>query len=207
MSTPPLSTHRERQKAETRRLLLDAAHRLLDEKGYDGTTMRELAARAGVGLGTAFKHYPAKGSLVIAVYRDELYTAADALFDSLPADGLESQFLHLVEGLYSFFAARPALTRVMVTEATEQTGESAELSVSQLGEFMTEVRKLIDAAQSRGELRADVNAEVVAGAFFSFYYAGLVEGFTFPQVGVEVRMERFGRLVRQHMQGIAAEPV
>ena len=206
MAADSAQTHRERQTAATRRLLLDAAHELLEEKGYDGATMRELAARAGVGVGTAFKHYPAKDSLVLAVYRDELYAAADALFDSLPEEGIAAQFLHLVNGLYAFFDARPALTRVMVTEASGLENESAEHSLRQFGEFAGEVYKLVEAAQGTGELRPDVDCEDVTAALCSFYYVGLVDGFTSPSVGVDARVARVGRLVRQHLRGVEAQP-
>ena len=45
-------------RAETRRLILDAAYGLFEEKGFHQATMRELAARAGVSLGAIFQHFP-----------------------------------------------------------------------------------------------------------------------------------------------------
>ncbi len=47
-------TRREKNREETRRVILDTAYALFEEKGYEKMTMRELAARAGVGLGTIF---------------------------------------------------------------------------------------------------------------------------------------------------------
>ena len=45
-------THRQRQKEDTKDLILNAAYKLFAERGYADTTMRLLAKEAGVGLGT-----------------------------------------------------------------------------------------------------------------------------------------------------------
>ena len=57
---------REYQKRETRRLLLDTAYDLFLEKGYEKTTIKKLAERAGVAQGTIFKHFPDKTALIVA---------------------------------------------------------------------------------------------------------------------------------------------
>ena len=65
-------TRRQRQKEDTKRIILDAAYFLFAEKGYTKTTMRMLAGQAGVGLGTIFKHFPDKPSLLVAAYQEDL---------------------------------------------------------------------------------------------------------------------------------------
>lgn len=66
---PPTSYLGKTSKAErTRAQILETALRLLRESGYDGTTMRAIAAEAGVSLGSAYYYFPSKEHLVQAFY-------------------------------------------------------------------------------------------------------------------------------------------
>ncbi len=57
--------------------------------------MRALAERAGVGLGTIFKHFPDKPSLLVAAFQDDLGRVVQEAFRTLPKKGIKSQLLHL----------------------------------------------------------------------------------------------------------------
>jgi AcrR family transcriptional regulator len=52
----------------TREKILEAAVRLFREQGFDETTMREVAAKAGVALGLTYHYYPSKEAVVMAYY-------------------------------------------------------------------------------------------------------------------------------------------
>lgn len=54
---------------ETRQRIFDSAVRLFTEKGYEATTMREIAAAADCSLGLAYRYYASKEDLVLALYR------------------------------------------------------------------------------------------------------------------------------------------
>jgi len=53
---------------ETRERIVDAALRLFREKGFDETTMRDVAAAAGVATGAAYYYFRSKEELVMALY-------------------------------------------------------------------------------------------------------------------------------------------
>ncbi|MFD8205846.1 TetR/AcrR family transcriptional regulator [Streptomyces sp. NPDC059695] len=57
--------------------LLDAAAAVFATSGVDAP-VREIAAEAGVGLGTFYRHFPSRADLVIAVYRHQVDTCAEA---------------------------------------------------------------------------------------------------------------------------------
>lgn len=52
----------------TRALLLDVALKLFREKGFDETTMRQIALRAGLSLGAAYHYFASKEAIILAYY-------------------------------------------------------------------------------------------------------------------------------------------
>lgn len=59
------------------RALLDAAAAVFVTSGVDAP-VREVAAAAGVGMGTIYRHFPTRADLVVAVYRHQVEACADA---------------------------------------------------------------------------------------------------------------------------------
>jgi len=55
---------------DTRRKIYEAAMELFREKGFEETTMRDIAAKAGVALGGAYYYFSSKDAIVLAFYRE-----------------------------------------------------------------------------------------------------------------------------------------
>jgi AcrR family transcriptional regulator len=55
---------------DTRRKIYEAAMELFREKGFEETTMRDIAGKAGVALGGAYYYYSSKDAIVLAFYRE-----------------------------------------------------------------------------------------------------------------------------------------
>ena len=69
-----------RKRADARRneqTLLDAAAAEFVASGVD-VPVRDIAARAGVGLGTIYRHFPTRADLIVAVYRHQVEACAEA---------------------------------------------------------------------------------------------------------------------------------
>jgi len=74
---------RERKKAQTRHNLQQQALRLFSEKGYEATTVEQIAAAAGVSSMTFFRYFPTKEDVVLSDDYDDLLTAQ---IEARPAD-------------------------------------------------------------------------------------------------------------------------
>lgn len=70
----PRSAGRPRQSEQA---LLDAAAAVFVTSGVDAP-VREIAAKAGIGVGTIYRHFPTRPELVVAVYRHQVEACADA---------------------------------------------------------------------------------------------------------------------------------
>ena len=170
------STHRQVQKEDTKRIILNAAYSLFAEKGYTKTTMRTLASRAGVGLGTIFKHFPDKPSLLVAAYQEDLGKIILEAFKSVPEFGIKVQLLHITKKIYDFYANDPSFSRALIKEALFLKGEHGEILDNQLMVFLKNISELFNKAVENGELPIDTNAQDGALAFGSFYFSGLIMG-------------------------------
>ena len=74
------ATAAPRKRADARRneaTLLDAAAAVFVESGVNAP-VRDIAARAGVGVGTIYRHFPTRADLIVAVYRHQVEACAEA---------------------------------------------------------------------------------------------------------------------------------
>jgi AcrR family transcriptional regulator len=68
---------------DTRRKIYDAALELFREKGFEQTTMRDIAAKAQVALGGAYYYFPSKDAIVLDFYRDTQESSHEAVLEDL----------------------------------------------------------------------------------------------------------------------------
>src|SRR5688572_23786500 len=80
----------------TRRKLYETAIRLIGERGYNATTLRDVAARAGVTAGLLYRYFPSKRSVVLALY-DELSDAFAQEAAGMPAGKWRDRFVYALE--------------------------------------------------------------------------------------------------------------
>ncbi len=87
------------QKAAlTRQRILDTALQLFATNGYEGTTMRDIAAAAGCSLGLTYRYFASKEDLVLELYR-WLAVQLEELVRLLPAASIADRFHHLMRAL------------------------------------------------------------------------------------------------------------
>ncbi|MCP2636125.1 TetR/AcrR family transcriptional regulator [Microbacterium sp. HD4P20] len=144
------------RNAET---VLEAAKAAFAESGVDAS-MRDIAARAGVGVGTIYRNYPQRSDLIIAVFRRELdATAAEA--DRLSAEHPPAEALRLwAQSLARFIATKRGFASAL------HSGDPAyqPLPAQFLGALAPRVQRILDAGAAQGTIRRDVRAEDLINA-------------------------------------------
>jgi|SRR5579862_3131165 len=71
---------------DTRRKIYDAAMELFREKGFEPTTMRDIAAKAGVALGGAYYYFSSKDAIVLEFYREMQESSNQPVLDALAGE-------------------------------------------------------------------------------------------------------------------------
>lgn len=166
---------RDRNKREKQERILAAARALFSERGFEATTTRDIAERAGVGTGTVFLYVRSKEELLLRLFREEIERAQGALFQALPADApLEEQLMFVFGGLFDLYAENPGLSRTFIKNLLFMAPEVAEQHQSLVQAFMARLAGLVQAAQARGEVDAGVPPATAAVNFFSLYLTTLL---------------------------------
>src|SRR5258708_17892180 len=84
---------RDRQKIERERRILAAARRLFDRRGYVNTSMEDVAARAGLAVGTLYNYFSSKEQLLLALSRidtEHLLSLGERILAEPPDDPSEA---------------------------------------------------------------------------------------------------------------------
>lgn len=153
-----------------RDLLLVAAKAAFTEETADAP-LEAIARRAGVGIGTLYRHFPTREALVAAVYAKEMAqleaSAVSLLAEKTPAQALGA-WLHM---LIDYMATK----RVVAPALRADPGEGAKLYASSGATILPALRRLTEAAHATGEIRADIGYEDILRMM-----GGLSQGYEQP---------------------------
>jgi AcrR family transcriptional regulator len=161
----PQSGAERRVRADAQRsldALLHAAKAVFTTSGVDAP-VRKIAEKAGVGLGTLYRHFPQRSDLIAAVLRREIDACADVApllsAEREPFDALASW----MQRYAAFIAAKRGLAKAL---------HSGDPAFDNLPGYFDQrlrpaFRALLEAAAAAGEVRADVDADELLGAVAS----------------------------------------
>jgi AcrR family transcriptional regulator len=158
---------RVRDKADKQARIAEAARALFDERGFDGTTIRAIAARAGVATGTVLLYGHSKAELLVRLFVDELEDVIAARTATLdPTWPLSDRVIHLLMGFLERYAERPALSRVYVKETLfVDDSEQYARYIAVTERFLAGLTALIDAEGDAVPLPAPTAAAAIFGLY------------------------------------------
>ncbi|MEU7971376.1 TetR/AcrR family transcriptional regulator [Micromonospora sp. NPDC049089] len=146
-----------RKRADARRneaTLLAAAASAFVTSGVD-VPVRDIATRAGVGVGTIYRHFPTRADLIVAVYRHQVEACAEAG----PTLLAESDTPHAALAQWINIFVDFLVTKHGLAEALQSDNAAFEaLHAYFLDRLLPVCAQLLDAAAAAGEIRPDVRA-------------------------------------------------
>jgi AcrR family transcriptional regulator len=134
--------------------LLDAAAKVFVTSGVDAP-IRQIAAEAGVGVGTIYRHFPTRADLITAVYRHQIEACAEA-GPTLLAEA-ESPFEALrrwIDQFVDFLVTKHGLADALQSDSSGFAALHTYF-LDRLGPVATQ---LIEAAAAAGDIRPDIQA-------------------------------------------------
>jgi AcrR family transcriptional regulator len=134
-----------------------AAAREAFAEGGESTALEEIARRAGVGIGTLYRHFPTRQALVEALYLDEVEEICRSAAELEGADPWEA-----LNVWFERFIAYVATKRALASELLNYLDADASLFKASRASLFAAGEPLLVRAQEAGVVRQDVTiAEVI----------------------------------------------
>ena len=151
--------------------LLQAAKAVFATSGVDAP-VREIAEKAGVGVGTVYRHFPQRSHLVAAVFRREIDACADAAPALAAEHGPGEALARWMQRYAAFIGAKRGLATAL--HSGDPAFEALPARFEQ--RLRPAFRMLAEAARATGEMRADVDADELLGAVASLCMSAYTSG-------------------------------
>jgi AcrR family transcriptional regulator len=159
---------RERNKLDKRQRIRTAARELFAKRGYEAATLRQIATRAHVGLGTLFNYAQDKRDLIFLIFNEELAEVTEnALRAAQSHRSLVDQLIDIYKVHYEFFGKNPALSRILLKELIFYSeGKQAATFQEIRGRLVSGIENAVRTAQYKGRIRSREEPTVIARQIF-----------------------------------------
>lgn len=137
-----------------RELVLETARAAFETDGIS-VPIDDIARRAGLGIGTVYRHFPTKQHLVAAVVCDRLDRLAERVEALTRADDAGAAFVEFLELLADELARKRAFREAISSEDLQAA------TATRRARFKAAIGKLLRRAQTDGAIRSDVTIEDV----------------------------------------------
>ncbi len=203
------------KSAISREKVLAAAARIFSERGYAGTTMREIAKETGLQAGSLYYHYSSKELLIEAVLDMGIHGVSDTVHSAIAAmppsasyaDRIKTAIEAHLQGIMNFgdyaLASRRVLGQVPVEVRRKHVRRR-----DAYGDYWV---KLLDSAFAAGEIRPDIDLKLartfILGALNSALEWYKPSGMSLDEVATQfTRMIAAGLFAQAHDRAAPARP-
>ncbi|HEY0537204.1 MAG TPA: helix-turn-helix domain-containing protein [Actinoallomurus sp.] len=164
MPEPPLRADARRNRAR----ILAAAAEVFDEHGTSAST-EEVARRAGVAVGTVFRHFPTKADLLAAIMK-ELQSRLAEQAETLAAEGDPTALFTFLTEVVEHAAGARTVVHLLAAGGTDM---GVDRQVAGLGEALD---ALLARAREAGTVRAEVRLDEVVALLTAACHGALAAG-------------------------------
>jgi AcrR family transcriptional regulator len=147
-----------RRPTDTRDRVLQVAQALFAERGYRGTSLRDIAKRIGIKAPSLLHHFPSKQQLYLAVL-DKMFESLEDAANAV-AWGRESRqerMRQAVGDAIDFIASHPDFVRIMWKEMADESGVGRQVLKRRLPPLFSTAVNFIFRGQRDGEFRTEVD--------------------------------------------------
>ncbi|MFZ3008643.1 MAG: helix-turn-helix domain-containing protein [Phenylobacterium sp.] len=171
-----ISNRRLLSKQQTRKKVLSAARRLFSECGYEGATIRDIAAEAGMSTGAVFDHFKNKAHLLREIMLADMAELARAMRKAaLCGRDVEDALLRAFSVGYAFHKSQLHLARAAFS-VSWLPGDSVELRFSPAAIALRDlIDEQVQLAITRGELSRGAEVTQRVEMLFDCYFANYPE--------------------------------
>lgn len=161
-----------KRSLESAEAILEAAEAVLIENGYSGFSIEAVARRARAGKPTIYRWWPSKTALLLEVYQRQKRDIAYS-----DTGDVEEDLFIFARSLFAQWRDTPAgnIFRSLVAEAQQDPAAAEALATYSAGR-RAHTGKLIERAQARGEVAADVDPSQIADMVSSYAWVHLLTG-------------------------------
>lgn len=168
---------------ETREALLDAALAAMSERGFHGTSVPELAERAGVGAATMYRHFDSKEALANALYLHAKRHFAARLWDGFPRDLPVRKAIHEVWSRLVDLVVHDTALVLFLEMQHHETYLTAETREAAKDVVLKPLEAILRRGQAEGIVRGDDVAVLLA------FLSGAFHGLAKAAIGVDGRVD------------------
>jgi AcrR family transcriptional regulator len=203
---------RAKGQIERRRRVAEAAEATFLEAGFDAASIRAIAARAGVSVGTVFEFAPDKRSLLLLVMGRTLHRLTDAALASIdPGLPLVDQFVHVFRKRYEFFHKNLELARHLVGElaffprSAPPHSPIAEYLATRAS-FRKKIAAMVSEQQRRGAVDAGIDPHDVVSIAMDINLIEVREWLALERPTVAKGLARLRALLTIALSGVVITP-
>ena len=187
----------------TRDQILEAALALFSEKGFSGTTTREIAQQAGCAEGTIFRYFPTKKDILISLVRPHALEELQRVMGNLSHQGEVADLRLILENRVNTIRKNKKLIKVIVTEAQfhEELREYLLKNIGNhvLGTLSAYMTKRMEEGKFR-EADPQVLSRILAGMMISFV---LTENFyPMDEFGDKKKQDYLDEIINVFLYGV-----
>ena len=158
---------------DVRTQILREATRLFARKGFDGTTVQEVAESVGIRKPSLLYHFASKEELRQAVLDDVLARWNDVIPNVLLQAARDQQFEAIMEAITSFFLEDNDRARLLLREAIDRPDDLRDRLVTYVRPWIHVVADQLERGKKRGLVRPDVDTEAYAMVVAAMVVAGV----------------------------------
>src|SRR5258708_3318208 len=163
-------TRRALAKQQTRAKVLAAARRLFREQGYEGATIRDIAAAAGMSTGAVFANFADKSDLFREIMIHDMAALAEAMREAAShAIGVDDALLRMFGAGYAFYQNQLPLARAAFSVGWSPQDGPALRSASPVHVLRSLIAEQLARGVERGELCPDIQAQLRTDMLFEAY--------------------------------------